>query len=552
VLLEIYIRNYALIKELRWSLASGFTVITGETGAGKSLLLESLALLTGNRAAQDKPGDPNSKSIVEGIFALDKEDTGGFFQENDLDFNEETIIRREIIPGGRSRAFINDTPVNLSILKTLGDNLVDIHSQHDVQRIVQPEHQLRMLDMFSNIRTDVRRHEKAYLELKKKEKELLDLQEEQRRSQSDLDYWQFQLEELISAQLDVVDFESLKASVNRAENTELIHSEVGSILHNIQKEDDGILDLLREGKDRINKLKSIAPEFQSLSDRLDSLNIELEDLTHELNLLLQIDDQNSGEIEGNKESLDELNRLMYKHSVQSLDELKELKNSLEYKVANVESGIEKMEHLKNQINIARKDIDTLTRKLTKERQKGAIQLQKQLMSDFQFLNLENALIELDLRPKELSGSGADRLDIKFTANPGRKAESLSKVASGGERSRLMLTLKKAFSEKGKIPTMVLDEIDTGIYGETALKVGEFLQKMSSRVQIVAVTHLAQVAGRADHHYYILKRSEKGQTISQLKHLKAEEKTTEIARLIGGDEITTSAKEQALWLQGKMS
>jgi DNA repair protein RecN (Recombination protein N) len=244
--------------------------------------------------------------------------------------------------------------------------------------------------------------------------------------------------------------------------------------------------------------------------------------------------------------------LMYKHSVQSLDELKELKNSLEYKVANVESGIEKMEHLKNQINIARKDIDTLTRKLTKERQKGAIQLQKQLMSDFQFLNLENALIELDLRPKELSGSGADRLDIKFTANPGRKAESLSKVASGGERSRLMLTLKKAFSEKGKIPTMVLDEIDTGISGETALKVGEFLQKMSSRVQIVAVTHLAQVAGRADHHYYILKRSEKGQTISQLKHLKAEEKTTEIARLIGGDEITTSAKEQALWLQGKMS
>lgn len=532
-------------------MSAGFTVITGETGAGKSLLLESFGLLTGNRAFQDKPGDPESKSVVEGIFHLNKEEFIDFFVENDLDFHENTMIRREIIPGGRSRAFINDTPVNVSVLKALGENLVDIHSQHDVQKIVQPEHQLYLLDIFSGLKLEVRKHESAYHDLKKKETELQRLLDEQHKSQSDLDYWQYQLNELNAAQLDGIDYELLKSAVHRADNMELIQSEVGSLLNNLQKEDDGIQDLLRKGQEVLSRLGTIAPEFQSLADRLGSVNIELEDIAQELNYLLQDEESSSGEAERNRESLDELNRLMYKHSAQSFEELKEIKISLENKLSGIEKGSDRIEHLKSQIINAQIDIHKLSEHLRKARLMGAAELQKRLLGDFRFLHLENAVIELNLTTKDLGATGMDFLDIRFSANPGRKTESLSKVASGGERSRLMLALKKAFSEKGSIPTTVLDEIDTGISGETALRVGEFLQKMASKVQIVAVTHLAQVAGRADHHFHIHKTTENGETTSYLIPLVEDEKTIEIARLISGDRITTSAREQALWLQGKV-
>jgi DNA repair protein RecN (Recombination protein N) len=540
MLRSLTIQNFALIEQVQLHFEPGFTVITGETGSGKSILLGALNLILGERADFGVIRNPNEKTSVEAVFKIDSFQLESYFEENDLDFATETVIRREITAQGRSRAFVNDTPVQLPILKELTEKLVHIHSQHHTLELKNPMFQLDLLDVLSDslelrktVKTDFFAWKKAMYELEEKQKAY-------QKSVLDADYNQFQLEELSGLQLDETDFSALESELNSLEHIEAIKSGFASIVAVVEG-DHGTSIQLAQLKMNLEKVSQHHEGLRELAERLQTIRIEIQDISQEAESQLS-------ELEMNPErqflitnQLDELNRIMRKHNVSSPEELIAIRDEISAKQSNsfdLENDIQRLtievEKLKNKLIQA-------SEKLNKNRNQKSPLVAKQLMDVLNELKLVGAKVDFELVPQEkLDEIGGVKLVLHFSPNEGLPSKPIEKAASGGELSRFMLALQLLLSSKKALPTLLFDEIDTGVSGDVAQKIGVVLQRMGKSMQVFAITHLPQVAGKGENHWKVTKNALSGITVTEVMSLNLNQRIEEIARLMSGENINEAA------------
>jgi DNA repair protein RecN (Recombination protein N) len=545
MLLSLSIKNYALIESLETDFSNQFSVITGETGAGKSILLGALGLVLGNRADLTSLKDKAQKCIIEATFSIQNYHLESFFAENDLDYEERTIIRREILPTGKSRAFINDSPVNLQELQELGTYLLDIHSQHKTRALTEAVYQLKIIDAVANNSTSVAKYQQQLADLKAKQKQLHEMLAEKQLLEKEHEYHSFLLNELLAANLQDGAQEILEQELEQLSNVEFIKEQFSRILAIANEEQIGAIVQLKEMRLALQKLSPFSATYLELSERFQSTFLELEDLFNEC-------EQSNDRINADPERLDYVNAklqalysLQKKHQVQSIAELLVIQDQLDHKVLKVdvlEVQIQKTE-LKVQKAIAA--IDAIAQQITNDRKEAIPQLVSKIKTILAQLGMAEANFQFDLVTTEhYFSAGKDELNVLFSANKGTDFGLLKKVASGGEMSRIMLAVKSILAHYSKLPTIIFDEIDTGVSGEIAIKMGEIMQEMSLTMQVFAITHLPQIAARGDTHYKVVKRSHGATTISELVLLSPEDRIAQIAEMLSGKEVTASALEHA--------
>lgn len=544
MLSRIFIQNFALIDLLEITLNKGLQVITGETGAGKSIILGALRLILGERADTKTLQNSETKSIVEAEFAV-SDQFKTFFEENDLDFDPQTIIRREILPNGKSRAFINDVPVTLETLRGLSSNLIDIHSQFETSNLFSDEYQFKIIDGLSKNKTLILKFQKEFSEFKKLQRELETSRKQLAESNKESDYKSFLLEELMEAHLDQIDLEELQNQVKKQENAESITENLAQIFSKLDAEEIGVLDSMNEVKTKLAKVADLSHEFSLLNQRFQENFLEFRDIVFELH-----DEAES--METNPEILFELNRtlnavnsLLLKHSVNSVEELKEIRDQIEseqYSFSQLENTIADLER---KVETAQKQLDKLATELSLNRKKSAPVFVSKVEALLKQLGLEKAKIEVELKDvQDFNSYGQEQIQLLFQANSGFALKPIQTAISGGERSRVMLSIKKLMAENAELPTLVLDEIDTGVSGKVAEEMGNVMKEMSADMQLIVITHLAQVAAKGDHNYKVVKHDVAGKTQSTIIPLNQEEKLTEIAQLLSGSKITDAAVSQA--------
>lgn len=545
MLVSLSIKNYALIQEANLEFSEGFTVITGETGAGKSILLGALGLITGKRADSTSAGDKSKKCIIEGEFAVEAYQLQPFFQANDLDYESNTIIRREILPSGKSRAFVNDTPVNLMQLQALGAHLVDIHSQYKTLDIITQSYQYDVLDTFANSLT-LRSSFITQFELcKNKKEELQQLLDKKNKAQLEHDYQSFLYKELDEAQLKEGEFEVLEDQLKTLSNSEEIKALLSSAAQRLNLDDLGIVDTLQEVKNELQKLASYSNQYKEMYDRIQSTYIELDDIAQEIA-------EQSSQVNTDPKELEQINnrvQLLYnlkqKHQVQDVAGLIAIRDELDaslYDLQNVDGAIAVLE---NDIAQAIQKATLLAKQLHEKRLKAIPSLKASIENILQAVGMPNAIIHFDLRKDEtLNPRGNDKLNILFSANSGLAPVPLQKGASGGELSRVMLAIKAVVSRHKKLPTLIFDEIDTGVSGEVALKMGEILKSMGKIMQLMTITHLPQIAGQGSQHLKVFKTSDAHKTVTQICELNYEDRIIEIAQMLGGASESKTALEHA--------
>ena len=545
MLLSLSIKNYALIESLETDFSNQFSVITGETGAGKSILLGALGLVLGNRADLTSLKDKSQKCIIEATFSIANYHLEAFFATNDLDYEERTIIRREILPTGKSRAFINDSPVNLQELQELGTYLLDIHSQHQTRELTEAAYQLEIIDAVANNMTFVAKYQQHLADLKAKQKQLHEMLAEKQLLEKEHEYNSFLLNELLVANLQEGAQEILEQELEQLSNVEFIKEQFSRILAIANEEQIGAIVQLKEMKLALQKVSPFSTVYLQLSERLQSAFLEMEDLFNEC-------EQSNDRINADPERLDYVNAklqalysLQKKHQVQSVAELLVIQDQLDHKVLKVddlEVQIRKME-LDVQKSIA--TIDGIAEQISNSRKAAIPQLVSKIKTILAQLGMAEANFQFDLVTTEhYFAAGKDELNVLFSANKGTDFGLLKKVASGGEMSRIMLAVKSILAHYSKLPTIIFDEIDTGVSGEIAIKMGEIMQEMSKTMQVFAITHLPQIAAKGDMHYKVLKRSQDATTISELVLLSPEERIAQIAEMLSGKEVTASALEHA--------
>ena len=550
MLKHITIQNYALIKHLELEPSPNLSVITGETGAGKSIMLGAIGLLMGNRADTKVLWDEEQKCIIEGSFAIKEYKLKSVFKAEDLDYDEITVIRREISPGGKSRAFINDTPVTLEVMKRIGNLLMDIHSQHETLQLGQQSFQLRLIDAYAAnqaLREQYATDWQAYV---KARKDFETLSAEADTLRQEADYVRFQLDELNQAHLEEGEQETLESEVKVMDHTSEIKSAFNQILDAVTVSDFAARVKLSEARAALNSVSSYSPAYAALLQRLESVLIELDDIMSEIESeeeKIEFDPQRA---EFAKERLGTIYKLLKKHKAEDLKALLVLQEALSHKDALTSNLDESLESAKLNFEAARKVVTATAKKLTESRVKVFTPLCKQLTALLQELGIPNATLQIDTQPAELSAQGADRIDILFSANKGVSPRPLAQVASGGEFSRLMFSIKYVMAEKTAMPTLILDEIDTGISGEVAMKLGTLMKTMATRHQLIAISHLPQIAAKGDAHYFVYKDNTSSKTISAIKALSAEDRVQEIAKMIGGAKPSKVALENAQELLGK--
>ncbi len=542
MLTKLYVKNYALIEELELSLHNGLSIITGETGAGKSILIGAFSLILGNRADLNKLLDPKLKCIVEGVFSIDHIDFfKDWFSEQELDYDEKTIIRREILPQGKSRAFINDTPVKLEVLKDLSKRLVDIHSQHETLFLNDASFQARVLDSFARQMDLLRFYQKKYKDFVSTKNELERLLEKEKQSISERDYLEFLHEELSQANIKEDELETIEKEMDLLEHTEEIQENLKAIKILYENDNIGIETQLGSIKSAAEKLARFDSKFSNLLDRFQNVQIELADILNEYEQthdLFIVDNERSELI---KSRYNLLNHLVQKHQVSNTSTLltkqKEIAKQLE-EIHSISDVILKKKHQYSEI---KKSISEIAQKMTAQRIATKPILEKELVNMLKQLGLENSQIQIRIeKTPELQINGAERIALLFSANPGKYPEELSKIASGGELSRFMLAVKSITGHKNLIPTLVFDEIDMGVSGEIAIKVGNIMKVMSKNMQVITITHLPQIAAMADQHYHVYKNIEQQKTRTLIKKLNTDERITSIAKMIGGDDIKENA------------
>ena len=545
MILSLSIKNYALIEDIQVPLTKGLTIITGETGAGKSILLGALGLLLGKRADLGSVKDATQKCIIEGEFLLKGYGLQPLFKDHDLDYDVHTIIRREILPSGKSRAFVNDTPVGLSQLQALGGYLVDIHSQQETNSFATEVFQLEVLDALAGNAPILQGYQNALLEFTSISKQLEKQLSQKEAALKELDYHTFLQQELMEASLHTIDQQALETNYNTLNNAEEIQGSFAEIEQLFSQENTGIIDSVKQARSLLNNISKYAPSYQELYDRLHSVTLELEDVVSSIENTsedLQVDPTELFRI---NEVLQTLYRLQHKHSVSSVKELADIESNLSSKIYN-------SQHLDTTIETLEKEKQKLTQALLKlakdlhdNRVEALPMLQQKLETYLSLLGLPNAKFKVEFTTSPtFKKSGTDNLALYFTANKGGNFGLLKKVASGGEMSRIMLSVKALLSQYKKLPTIVFDEIDTGVSGEIALKMAYIMGEMSTHMQILSITHLPQIAAKGEQHIKVYKEDRQNTTVTHLKQLSQEERIVEIAQMIGGKNITDTTLANA--------
>jgi DNA repair protein RecN (Recombination protein N) len=545
MLVKLYVQNYALIRELDISLENGLTVITGETGAGKSILLGALSLVLGARADTNVLLDKSIKCVVEGTFRIKEYDLANYFEANELDYDHTTTLRREINPAGKSRAFINDTPVNLNILKELGDRLIDIHSQHQTLMLNDNSFQLNVIDSFagnSKLRAEYKSEYHKYLSLKKEFDEIC---ENAQKNKADLDYYQSQFLQMADVKLKAGEQEELEKEQEILSHAEEIKLALIGSTTLLSSEEASVLKMLRDLKINISKIRTYLPEAESLLARADSTYIELDDLAMEIERLaikIEADPVRLNKVNGR---LDTLYSLIQRHRVKDLNELLIKQDELKALIDNIVTSDERMSELKLVLEKQLGTINKLAADISGKRVKIVPDVETKITEMLKQLGMPNAKFRIEIsQAQDFTSSGFDNADFLFSANKQVAPENIAKVASGGELSRVMLSLKSLLAKNSNLPTIIFDEIDSGVSGEVADRVGQILADMGSHMQVINITHLPQVAARGSFHYHVYKDDTGHSTITLIKLLSPEERIHEVAKLLSGSEVTETALKNA--------
>lgn len=542
---SLSIKNYALIEKLSIDFSKGFSIITGETGAGKSIILGALGLVLGKRADLTSLKNKEEKCVIEAQFEISKYNLAAFFEANDLDYEDETIIRREILPSGKSRAFINDSPVNLQELQDLSLFLIDIHSQQQTQELSDENVQFKIIDAIANNSETINSYQKLLKEYKTDKSKLNALLKKQSDSGKEQEYNTFLLNELVAAKLKSGEQKELEADFEKLNNVEIIKESIEKSLAIANEEQFGVFHNLNEIKNALHKIVSFSPDYQNVFERITSLTIEFDDISKELENVSEKLLNDPEKLELTNQKLQLIYNLQKKHQVTSVEELLQIQADLETAVIELGNIEEEIAALSKSIEQKVQELDAFSQTIHQNRQNAIPVLSNQLISILETLGMPNVRFKIELIPSETYfQNGKDELQFLFSANKGTDFGLLKKVASGGEMSRIMLAVKAVLAKYSKLPTLIFDEIDTGVSGEIAIRMGEIMKEMSTAMQIFAITHLPQIAAKGDSHFKVFKSTVDNDTQSELKLLSQEERIVEIAQMLSGANISNSALNHA--------
>ena len=545
MLASITIKNYALINELHIDFSSGLSIITGETGAGKSILLGALGLVLGNRADSSTLKNTNKKCVIEAIVSIHSYNLQDFFETEDIDYETNTILRREILPSGKSRAFINDTPVTLLVLSALRARLIDIHSQHQTLQVSDQEFQFQLLDAVANNESKLASYQIGLASYTKEKKKLEEIQHEQREAHLQYDYNSHLYNELLEAKLIEDEQELLEEKLEKINNVEEIKQNLSAALQLTTDENIGIQNLLYSLEQKLTKIDSYSKEYQELSDRISSVKIELDDIIGDLESAFEQVDFNPSEATQLNNRLQLIYNLQKKHYVNSISELLTIQSALLIKVNTVENAEQSILDQETIVKGIANKLDAVALKISDARSKIILKLSKQLADILADLGMPHARFQIKNTPSEnYYKNGKDSLEFLFSANKGGQYGELKKVASGGELSRVMLAIKKILSENSQLPTIIFDEIDSGVSGEVSNKMAHIMSQMSRKMQVITITHLPQIAAKGNQHYKVYKDEVNHITTTNLKQLSEDERIVEIAEMLSGKTISDSALTHA--------
>ena len=543
MLKQLHIQNYALIDSVNLSLSEGLSVITGETGAGKSILLGAIALLMGARADSKSLYDPEKKCIIEGTFALTNyPHIRQLFEEEGLDFEDPCIIRREINPQGKSRTFVNDSPVTLDSLRKIGQELIDVHSQQDTWWMSHPDFSLELIDSFAQNQMLKSSYTLAFQAYLSALEQVDNLVKQAASGMQGLDFMQFQFQELESAQLRTDEFEGLEIAVEKGENAEQIHEKLAGLANLLSLDELSIGQQMRLALQHTQSLSKWDPTYEAWKARLDSIWIELKDLSNEVEREAEDFQSDPASLQRQQQRLDLLNRLLQKYQVTDITSLIDMRNQLDDQIARFSNMDEAIAKAKAELATCQATAEKASLALSESRNRVLDPIVAHLTDSLAALGIPNATLAWENLQREMRISGIDKIQLLFSANKGLSPKPFKQVASGGELSRLMLSIKHLLAQKRALPTLILDEIDTGVSGEIAIKIGQMLTQMSQGHQLIAITHLPQIAAAGIAHWYVYKDHAGEKTVSSLRELKGEERVDEIAKMIGGQQGYVELKD----------
>ena len=546
MLQQLYIKNFTLIDELDIQFHPGFSVITGETGAGKSIILGAIGLLLGQRADSKSIKQGADRCVIEAHFDLSRYDMKSFFDENDIEYDDkDTIIRRELTATGKSRAFINDTPVALSMLKELGDQLMDIHSQHQNLLLNKQDFQLNVVDILAQDTKEVAAYQKVFDQYQQQKKALEALREEIERNRQNVDFLQFQFDELSQSKLAKGEQEELEQQSDTMSHAEDIKTALYETDNALNGDETGVVDMIRKASNALGSISQVLPDSEELVGRLDSCRIELKDIADEVGRMLNHTDFDPEELDAINNRLDRLYELEKKYHVKTVEELISLRDQLRQQLNNIENSDEAVGEKEKEVERLHAICQEHANKVTKQRQAIAKQMKSQMAGRLEALGMPHARFEVSITTTELGRNGQDNVSFLFSANTSTPLQSVAQVASGGEIARVMLSLKAMISGAVKLPTIIFDEIDTGVSGKIAEKMAQIMQEMGqTERQVISITHLPQIAALGSHHYKVSKEETPQGTISQMKELTPEERINEIAQMLSGSNISKAAIDNA--------
>ncbi len=550
MLKALYISNYALINKLGIEFGSGFSAITGETGAGKSILLGALALILGKRADTSMLFDDNNKCVVEGFFDVSNLGLSNFFDANDLDLDDSTILRREILPSGKSRAFINDTPVNLNVLRELGSSLVDVHSQYETLKLGDSLFQLDVIDRFGTTDKLLDEYHDKFLKYRSDLKLLEELKEQNEKAGRNEDYFRFQLNELDTINIDDDEFRNLVDRERYLSHAGEVNLIAGKSVQVMAESDESVLDKISEISEDFSRISDLHKQFKEISDRLKSQIIELKDIVNEIEGFVLDAGDESANLQQINDVLNNIYSLQQKHNVNSVSRLIALREEFRDKLDNISLIGDKIGLLEKKLKLDVETLSGLAEKLSRTRRKSASVFADSLRKQLAKLGMPDADFMVNFtKLTDFNPRGFDKIDFLFSANRGSAKAEIGKIASGGELSRLMLAVKSLIGSRKLLPTIIFDEIDTGVSGEIAGKVGNMLRQMSENHQLIAITHLPQIAAKANSHYFVFKENSNSRTTSNICLLNKDERIEEIAKMLSDESVSDAARGVARGLIG---
>jgi DNA repair protein RecN (Recombination protein N) len=548
MLSRLSISNYALIQNLQVDFHPKLNTVTGETGAGKSIILGALALILGNRADLSVLKEKNKKCIVEGFFEVGNYQLEPLFEANDLDYEPVSILRREITPSGKSRAFVNDTPVNLKVIREIGLRLIDIHSQHQNLNLSNSKFQLNLIDSVAQSEKVLAQYKSIFKRYKQKQKSLEELHQKAEKEKADLDYFQFQFNQLEEAVLVETEQEELEQELEKLNHAEEIKSAFSELVHQLDDETFSVVQNVKNAHRVLAKIQEYISDAKELAERLQSSMLELKDIVDEAQNISETVEYNPVRIEQVNERLNLIYSLQQKHQVTTVKELIDLHQKLDAKINAIESYDNEVLALEKEVSESLSVLQDKATELTALRQKSFSKIEESVLTDLRQLGMPKARFKvMHQQPPNYLPDGNDIVSFVFSANPDSTPDDIAKIASGGEMSRLMLAIKNLLRTSKALPTVIFDEIDSGVSGEIALKMGTIIKSFASSTQIINITHLPQIAAKGDAHFVVFKGEDNGKTFTSIKELHKNERVEELAKMVGGETYTEATRKTAIEL-----